>query len=46
MEKMERTLATEVLHDMRLCVTRWKCAFFAMLAVEVVTLIVGYVFVR
>ncbi len=34
------TLATEILADMKRTCKRWKVAFFVMLAVEIITLIV------
>lgn len=42
----EMPLATEILHDMKVCACRWKIAFFAMLSVEAITLIVGYILTK
>ena len=35
----EMPLATEILHDMKVCVKRWKLAFFSVAIIEVITVI-------
>ncbi len=45
-EKTDMPLATELLHDMKVNANCWKFAFFAMVEVEVLTLIVGYILLK